>query len=77
MNSLEAINASVTFQTSLLSSKEVWNLAVISSNPTMTTRTRNGGNGRPSFSARKKAFTEPESSDTEEDEEVENKSMKT
>jgi hypothetical protein len=46
-----------------LSNKEKdWNLVGVNHDPT-STRTRNGGNGRPSLIARRKQFNEPESSD--------------
>jgi hypothetical protein len=54
-----------------LSNKEKdWNLVGVNHAPT-STRTRNGGNGRPSLITRKKQFNEPESSDAAADPETE------
>jgi hypothetical protein len=67
--------SSVAFQRSLLRSKELWNLPGISCQP-VTSRTRNGGNGRPSFDARKKwMFNEPESSEASDDEDLEDEEV--
>jgi hypothetical protein len=51
----------------LASKEDDWKLAGINSTLVATTRTRGGGEGRPSFSPRKKSFIEPVDSESDDD----------